>query len=102
MKLVAVRNVGTILPEGHSLYPRASTLTIRNLRVLEPDPKDGSSVRKSVKHEFAGVATPVQRVNDFSPHPAERKRVRNEFEARVDRFVIVADPLFAKRLFLLV
>lgn len=59
------------------------------------------SDRKSAKHASASVATLVQRVNDFSPHPAKRKRVRNEFEARVDRFVIAVDSLFAKRLFLL-
>ena len=60
------------------------------------------SDRKSAKHASASVATLVQRVNDFSPPTRqERKRVRNEFEARVDRFVIAVDPLFAKRLFLL-
>lgn len=62
-----------------------------------------SGRKKSARHDraSASVTTLVQRVNDFSPHPGERKRVRNEFEARVDRFVIAVDPLFAKRLFLL-
>lgn len=73
-------------------------LTYEKIRWISQRPK-----KKSARHDraSASVATLVQRVNDFSPHPGERKRVRNEFEARVDRFVIAVDPLFAKRLFLL-
>jgi len=43
----------------------------------------------------------VRRVNDFSPSSPGRKRVPNEFEVHVDRFVIVTVPLFAKRFILI-
>lgn len=43
----------------------------------------------------------MRRVNDFSPSSPGRKRVPDEFEVHVDRFVIVTVPLFAKRFILI-
>lgn len=43
----------------------------------------------------------MRRVNDFSPSSQGRKRVPDEFEVHVDRFVIVTVPLFAKRFILI-
>lgn len=79
------------------------------------DPRE--SYRKKSGRKFPAAENPRQarsarlqerccnpRCNEltiFLPTGGGRKRVRNEFEARVDRFVIAVDPLFAKRLFLL-
>lgn len=43
----------------------------------------------------------MRRVNDFSPSSTGRKRVPDEFEVHVDRFVIVTVLLFAKRFILI-